>query len=129
MPSIVKEKDFDHIDELINSGGGGASCGGGYNRASWSGVGEQGHSAEDLEYGGEENWAYISQNVNYDEKIQFLDEEEEDCGRQCQGSEGKEGEGGRWLVGVGWGLVTYFKKIVFFYWFLFGFFCLVKIFY
>ena len=105
MPSIVKEKDFNHIDDLINSGGG-ASCGG-CNRASWPrGVGERGHSADELEYGAEENWAYISQNVDYDEKIQFLDEEEEDGGRQWQASEGKQGERGRWLVGVGWGCVV-----------------------
>jgi hypothetical protein len=102
VPSIVKEKDFNHIDDLINNsnndnssisgGGGGQGVHGG--RGDQSGVnggradGQQ-HRG-DLDYGGEENWAYISQNVDYDEKIQFLDDEEE--AESAEGEEVKTGE-------------------------------------
>ena len=59
IPSIVKEKDFTHLDDLTQQN----------NQL------KRNEHSDDVNQ--EENWAYINQNVDYNEKIQFLDEEEE----------------------------------------------------
>ena len=81
VPSIVKEKDFNHLDDLINNSGGQSIESHNYRRALEPlSNGRRGtDSTADYENGGgEENWAYISQNVDYNEKIQFLDDEDDE---------------------------------------------------
>ena len=81
VPSIVTEKDFNHLDDLINNSGGQSIESHNYRRAIEplsNGIRGTDSTADYENGAGEENWAYISQNVDYNEKIQFLDDEDDE---------------------------------------------------